>query len=130
MFPDRRRAPLLLPRRLRLDVSGGRAALPHAGGGIRERVLTPEVLLPVWLPHPRRRGGHLRRRRLQKLRHPASVSVVPRWCVFFFVVCKLGPAVFPPDGMESHLQHVSANDGSITKKSPPLAPSKFTPCQC
>lgn len=82
VFPDRRCAPLLLPCRVRLDVPGGRAALPHAGGGLRERVLAQEVLLPVWLPHPRRRGGHLRRRRLQKLRHSASVSVA--LCCFFF----------------------------------------------
>lgn len=84
VFPDRRRAPLLLPRCICLDVSGGRAALSHAGGGLRERVLAQEVLLPIWLPHPRRCGGHIRRRRLQKLRHTASVSVALRWFFFIF----------------------------------------------
>lgn len=71
----RRRSPLLLPGCFRLDVSGGRAALPHAGRGVRERVLAQKVLLRLWVPHPSCGGGHLCSHRLQKLRHTASVSV-------------------------------------------------------
>lgn len=110
VFPDRRRAPLLLPRRVRLDVSGGRAALPHAGGGLRERVLAQEVLLPVWLPPPGCRGGHLRRRGLQELRHTASVSAAPCCCSLAGFKLDSSVLLSSPVRMESLRELVCAND--------------------
>lgn len=75
MLHHRRRSALLLPGCIRLDVSGGCAAVPHAGRRVRERVLAQEVLLPLRVPHPSRGGGHLCGHRLQKLWNTASVSV-------------------------------------------------------
>lgn len=76
-------SPLLLPGRVRVDVFGGRAAVPHAGRGVWERVFTQEVLLHVWVPHPSRGGGHLSGHWLQKLRHSAGVSVGSLQRLFF-----------------------------------------------
>lgn len=78
MLHHRRHFALLLPGGLRLDVSGGGAAVPHAGGRVRERVLAQEVLLHLWVPHPCLSGGHLRSHRLQELRHAPSVSLAIR----------------------------------------------------
>lgn len=74
VFHHRRHSALLLPGCLCLDVSGGVAAVPHAGRYVWERVLTPEILLHLWVPHPGFGGGHLSRHWLQELRHAASVS--------------------------------------------------------
>lgn len=60
---------------LLLDVSGGCATLPHAGGGLWERVLPQKVLLSVRLLLPRTGGGHLRGHRLQELWDQESVRV-------------------------------------------------------
>lgn len=51
----RRPAPLLLPGSLYMDVPRRGAALHYAGGGIRERALTPTILLPGWV---RRASAH------------------------------------------------------------------------
>lgn len=72
-------------------MSGGGAAVPHAGRRVRERVLTPEILLHLWVPHPGFSGGHLSSHRLQELRHAASVSQpvfnVIQMVVNFFYLC-------------------------------------------
>lgn len=66
--------PLLLPGLFLLDVSWGGAAVPHARGGLWERILTEKVLLRVWLPLPCHRGRRLRSYRLWELRDRWSVS--------------------------------------------------------
>lgn len=65
-------------------MSGGGAAVPHAGGRVRERVLAQEVLLHLWVPHPCLGGGHLRSHRLQELWHAPSVSLF--FCFYLFVL--------------------------------------------
>lgn len=89
-----RRSPLLLPGCVRLDVSGGCAAVPHAGRGVWERVLAQEVLLHLWVPHPGCGCGNLSRHRLQRLWHPAGVSVTSLKG-FLFCWIKWGTLVFP-----------------------------------
>lgn len=66
--------PLLLPGFFLLDVSWGGPAVPHARGGLWERILTEKVLLRVWLPLPRHRGRRLRSYWLRELRDQESVS--------------------------------------------------------
>lgn len=70
----RRPAALLLPGGVHLDVPGGRAALHHAGGGVRERALAPPLLLHGGLRRPGADRGRFGRRGLPQLRHGTSVS--------------------------------------------------------
>lgn len=74
MRHHRRDPPLLLPGFLLLDVSWGGPAVPHARGGLWERILPEKVLLRLGLPLPRHRGWRLRSHRLQELRDRESVS--------------------------------------------------------
>ena len=74
MRHHRRDPPLLLPGFLLLDVSWGGPAVPHARGGLWERILPEKVLLRLRLPLPRHRGRRLRSHRLQELRDRESVS--------------------------------------------------------
>lgn len=67
-------AALLLPGGVHLDVPGGRAALHHAGGGVRERALAPPLLLHGGLRRPGADRGRFGRRGLPQLRHGTSVS--------------------------------------------------------
>lgn len=66
--------PLLLPGFLLLDVSRGGPAVPHARGGLWERILPKEVLLRVRLPLPCHCGRRLRSYRLPELRDQEGVS--------------------------------------------------------
>lgn len=66
--------PLLLPGIFLLDVSRGGPAVPHARGGVRERILAEEVLLRVWLPLSCHCGCRLHSYRLQELWDRESVS--------------------------------------------------------
>lgn len=76
----RRPAALLLPGCVLVDVPGRCAALPDAGGGVRERVFPKEVLLPVWLLLPGAGGRHLGGHRLPQLRDQESVRVNQSIC--------------------------------------------------
>lgn len=70
--------PLLLPGILLLDVSRGGPAVPHARGGLWERILAEKVLLRLWLPLPRHCGCRLHSYRLQELWDGESVSGLTR----------------------------------------------------
>lgn len=78
-FPDclcrlRRPASFLLPGSIYMDVPGGCATLHHAGGGVRERALTPSVLLPGGLRSSCINCGSFSRGGLPQLWHRPSVS--------------------------------------------------------
>lgn len=128
----RRRSPLLLPGCLRLDVFGGRAAVPHAGRGVWERVLTQKVLLHLWVPHPSCGGGHLSGHRLQKLRHTAGVSVASLHRLFFHRLKNTSissPLSLHRDTPTQHVQYVLMI--VISQRAVHLSPhGKFTACHC
>lgn len=90
--------PLLFPGILLLDVSWGGPAVPHARGGLRERILAEEVLLRLWLPFPCHCGCRLHSYRLQELWDQKSVSSLTQ-CVSF---CK-------EPHMSEHYRHHSGS---------------------
>ena len=57
-----------------MDVPGGRAALHHAGGGVRERALAAPLLLPGGLRGPGADRGGFSCGGLPELRHRPDVS--------------------------------------------------------
>lgn len=74
--------PLLLPGIFLLDVSRGGPAVPHARGGVWERILAEEVLLRLWLPLSCHCGCRLHSYRLQELWDRESVSGLTRHVSF------------------------------------------------